>query len=144
MGFFKSLIEEAGRKTGGAIGNKLFPKSTDYIRLGELGDAREKRLKEESRAQRRKLEMDHQLTLQEALLELQFDQRDLEHNLSVLTRIAAILDSLPGKWERSELEQTTFKMAKSLMVSGIAICKGIDPNNKMVKRFEKNNKRFIV
>ena len=88
--------------------------------------------------------MDHQLTLQEALLELQFDQRDLEHNLSVLTRIAAILDSLPGKWERSELEQTTFKMAKSLMVSGIAICKGIDPNNKMVKRFEKNNKRFIV
>lgn len=37
MGFFKNMFNEAGKKTGSAIGNRLFPKYTDYVRIGELG-----------------------------------------------------------------------------------------------------------
>ena len=36
MGFFRNLFDEAGSKTGRAIGNALFPNTTDYIRLGDL------------------------------------------------------------------------------------------------------------
>ena len=41
MGFFKSLIEEAGRKTGGAIGNKLFPKSKTETLIAENSSQKE-------------------------------------------------------------------------------------------------------
>ena len=115
MGFFKSLFDEAGKKTGSAIGNKLFPNSTDYIRLGELGGDPEERLAAEQNA---------------------YIERDLDHNINVLTQISAILDSIPAWVYRSDLEQKIYKMAKSKMESGVAICKRIDPNSEIVKHFE--------
>lgn len=136
------MLDVAGKKTGSALGNWLFPKYTDYIRIGELGNDRERRLREEHHLQQRRIETDHQIVLQEALLETRFDSTDLEHNLSELYRITAILDSLPSFVDRSSMEQNTFKMAKSLMKSGIDMCKRIDPNNKMVKEIEKCYRGF--
>jgi len=52
------------------------------------------------------------------------------------TKISAILDALPNRFQRSDLENKTYKMAVSMMKSGIAICKSIDPNNKMIAHFE--------
>lgn len=136
MGFFKSLFDEAGKKTGSAIGNKLFPKSTDYIRLGELGKNKAS-IEEERETQQELLEAEHQSSLQQQLLHVHFDSQDIDYNVSLLTQIAAVLDSLP-KWSihRTEMEQKTHKMAKSLMQSGIAICKRIDPNNPIVALFD--------
>ena len=70
------------------------------------------------------------------LMKLHFDTKDLEHNINVLTQIAAILDSLPAWVYRSDLEHKIYKMAKSKKESGVAICKRIDPNNEIIKHFE--------
>ena len=136
MGFFKSLLDEAGKKTGSAIGNKLFPKSTDYVRIGDLGKSQEERLAADREAQTERLEMEQQTVLMQELLRLHFDSTDLEHNISVLTQISSIIDSLPVRLYRTETEQKIYKMAKSKMESGIAICKRIDPNNSVVSFFE--------
>ena len=95
MGFFKSLLDEAGKKTGSAIGNKLFPKSTDYVRIGDLGHSQEERVAAEREAQTERLEMEQQTVLMQELLRLHFDSTDLEHNIAVLTQISSIIDSLP-------------------------------------------------
>ena len=98
MGFFKNMFDEAGRKTGSAIGNKLFPKSTDYIRLGKLGDdGSEERMEAEREAQQERLEMEQQTMVMDSLLKLKFDTKDIEHNISVLTQISAIIDSLADR-----------------------------------------------
>ncbi len=136
MGFFKSLFDEAGKKTGSAIGNKLFPNSTDYIRLGELGGDPEERLAAEQNAYMERLEMKQQTELMSELMKLHFDTTDLDHNINVLTQISAILDSIPAWVYRSDLEQKIYKMAKSKMESGVAICKRIDSNSDIVKHFE--------
>ena len=136
MGFFKNLFDEAGKKTGSAIGNRLFPKSTDYIRLGKLGDDNQECLEAEREAQQDRLEVEQQTALMQSLLKLHFDSRDIEHNIVILTQISAILDSLPGRIYRSETEQKIYKMAKSMMESGIAMCKNLDANNLMVAYFE--------
>mgnify|MGYP007101860068 CR=1 FL=1 len=137
MGFFKNMFDEAGRKTGSAIGNKLFPKSTDYIRLGKLGDDdAEERKEAELEAQQERLEMEQQTMVMESLLKLKFDTKDIEHNIMVLTQISAIIDSLPAHIYRSDLEQKIYKMAKSMMQSGITLSKTMDPKNPMITYFE--------
>lgn len=136
MGFFKNMFDEAGKKTGSAIGNKLFPKSTDYIRLGKLSDNSEERIESEREAQQERLEMEQQTQLMQSLLQLHFDTKDLGHNVTVLTKVSAIIDSLPARVYRSDIEQKIYKMAKSMMNTGIAISKSIDPNNQMITHFE--------
>lgn len=136
MGFFKNMFDEAGRKTGKAIGNKLFPKSTDYIRIGDLGDDRKEQLEMELEAQQDRLKMEHQNGLMQSLLQIHFDTRDIDKNIEGLTKVAAILDSLPSRLERDQMDNKVYKMAKSMMSSGIAICKSINPNNAIVKHFE--------
>ena len=136
MGFFKNMFDEAGRKTGKAIGNKLFPKSTDYIRIGDLGDDRKEQLEMELEAQQDRLKMEHQNGLMQSLLQIHFDTKDIDNNIEGLTKVAAILDSLPSRLERDQMDNKVYKMAKSMMSSGIAICKSINPNNAIVKHFE--------
>ena len=130
------MFDEAGRKTGKAIGNKLFPKSTDYIRIGDLGDDRKEQLEMELEAQQDRLKMEHQNGLMQSLLQIHFDTRDFYKSIEGLTKVAAILDSLPSRLERDQMDNKVYKMAKSMMSSGIAICKSINPNNAIVKHFE--------
>ena len=129
------MLNEAGKKTGQAIGNKLFPGSTDYLRIGSLGDENG-RLEADLEVQQERMEMEHQSALQQAMIRLHFDSRDIEHNVSVLTQIAAIIDSLPNRFQRSEMEQKTYKMAKSMIQSGIVLCKRIDASHPMVAYFD--------
>ena len=65
-----------------------------------------------------------------------FDPHNIEYNIIALTQISAILDSLPTRLSRSEMEQKIFKMASSKIKTGIEICKSIDPDNRVVKHFE--------
>lgn len=140
MGFLSSLFDEAGKKTGSAIGNKLFPKSTDYIRLGELGDSYEERIEAEKQAAMERIEMESQAEQLSELLRIQFDAHDINHNIAQLTQIAAILDSLPSWLQRSDLEHKIYKMAQSKLRTGIEICKSIEPGNSVVKHFEEKLK----
>ena len=137
MGFFKSLLDEAGKKTGSAIGNKLFKHSTDYVRLGDLdGDSFQDRIDAEREAAKERIELESQAAQLRELLRIQFDPHNIEYNIIALTQISAILDSLPTRLSRSEMEQKIFKMASSKIKTGIEICKSIDPDNRVVKHFE--------
>ena len=137
MGFFKSMLNEAGRKTGSAIGNKLFPKSTDYIRLGSLGNDQEELLEAEHEAALERLEVEQQSELLLEVMRLYFEPGDLDHNIAVLSQLSSIIDSLPSRFNRSELEQKVYRMAKSKIESGLTICKEIAPQNSTVAFFER-------
>lgn len=137
MGFFKNLFDEAGKKTGSAIGNRLFPKYTDYIRIGELGVKPGERIAAEVELAQERMDRDQNNNLMQSLLSLHFDVRDLNHNIGVLTQISAILDSLPSLYvRRTDPEQQVYKMAKSMMTSGITICDGIEPDNPIIAHFK--------
>ena len=138
MSFFKNLFDEAGRKTGGAIGNKLFPKSVDYVRIGHLGDDDSEKdpTSVDFYAQKRLLLLEHQNHLMQSLIQISFDPSDIHNNIVGLTKIAAILDSLPSWIDRDNMDKRIHKMAKSMMATGITISKRIDPNNPIIKQFE--------
>lgn len=137
MGFFKNMFNEAGKKTGSAIGNRLFPKYTDYVRIGELGVDPQERFSKEIMLAEERMELEHNSNIMQSLLELKFDGNNLEHNIGVLTQIAAIIDSLPSLYiRRTEPEDKVYKMAKSMMNSGVTICKAIDPHNSVIEFFE--------
>lgn len=137
MGFFKNMLDEARRKTGSAIGNRLFKKSTDYIRVGELdGSSSRQSRTGQMILMRRQAKMDRQTELMNEVLRMDFDARDIRQNLAVLAQLASVLDSLPNRFNRSDFEQQIFKMAKSKMESGIVICKSIDRRNTAIMHFE--------
>lgn len=135
MGFFKSLLDEAGKKTGSAIGNTLFRKSTDYYRLGRFEDDLEEQLEAEQEAFRERMEMEQAASLMQSVLNYQFEARDLEHNIAVLTQLDAIIDALPARIFRSEMEQKAYKMAKSKIEAGLVICRSIAPDHPSVRYF---------
>ncbi|MBQ3438993.1 MAG: hypothetical protein IJG35_03330 [Bacteroidales bacterium] len=131
------MLQEAGKKTGSAIGNRLFKKSTDYIRVGELdGSSSRQSRTDQMILMRRQAKMDRQTELMNEVLRMDFDARDIRQNLAVLAQLASVLDSLPNRFNRSDFEQQIFKMAKSKMESGIVICKSIDRRNTAIMHFE--------
>lgn len=140
MGFLKNLFDEAGSKAGRAIGNKLFPNSTDYVRLGDLNgnSARTAREMAEARseAERERIEAELLADKMREVLSLQFDMNDMDHNFNVLAQLAAIMDSLPSWFNRSDEEKRVYKTAKSKMKSGLRICKAKDPYNPALEYFQ--------
>ena len=138
MGFIRNMLDEAGKKTGSAIGNRLFPRFTDYIRLGdEPGTSEKDRRREERRAVREQMEMEQQTNQMNSLLNITFLPNDIDHNIASLAHVAAILDSLPSSYfARSLDEDKIYKLAKSKMEIGLMMCKSIDPYHPMVSYFE--------
>ena len=140
MGFFRNMFDEAGSKAGRAIGNKLFPRSTDYVRIGDLDGNSTERAKEMIEAQR-EAEQERIATQLSAdtmrmVLNLQFDMRDMDHNLNVLTQLATIIDSLPSRFNRTDEEKRIYKTTKAKMEAGLVICKSKDPHNPALAYFE--------
>ncbi|MBQ8957107.1 MAG: hypothetical protein IJ057_01175 [Bacteroidales bacterium] len=140
MGFFRNLFDEFGTKTGSAIGNALFPNSTDYVRLGDLNGNTVQNAREiaaaQSEAEQERIEAQLVADKMRTVLCLQFDMNDMDHNLNVLTQLAAIMDSLPSWFNRSDEEKRVYKTAKSKMKAGLRICKTKDPNNLALNYFE--------
>jgi len=140
MGFLRRMLEEAGGKTGRAIGNKLFPNSTDYVRLGDLNGNSARTAREiaeaQSEAEREKIEAQLLADKMRLVLSLQFVANDMNHNLNVLAQLAAVMDSLPSWLQRSDEEKRVYKTAKSKMQAGLNICRAKDPRNPALAYFE--------
>ncbi len=141
MGFLKNMFDEAGSKAGRAIGNKLFPKSTDYVRLGNLnGNSSEtsrKAVEAQSEAELRRIAAQLFADKMRMVLELRFDVNNMDDNLNALAQLAAIIDSLPSLgFNRSYEEDQLYDAAKSKMQAGLAICKAKDPHNSALAYFE--------
>ena len=140
MGFLKNMFDEAGSKAGRAIGNKLFPNSTDYVRLGDLNGNSVRNAREIAEAQyeaeSERIEAELLADKMRLALSLQFDMNDMDHNINVLAQLAAIMDSLPSWFDRSDEEKRVFKTAKSKMKAGLNICRAKDPHNPALAYFE--------
>ena len=139
MGFLKNLFDEAGSKAGRAIGNKLFPNSTDYVRLGDLNgnSARTEReiAEAQSEAEQERIEAQLLADKMRLVLSVQFVANDMNHNLNVLSQLAAVMDSLPSWFNRSDEEKRVYKTAKSKMQAGLNICRAKDPHNPSLEYF---------
>ncbi len=139
MGFLRNMLNEAGSKAGRAIGNKLFPKSTDYVRMGDLNGNSTERAIEVVEAQRdaEMLKIAAQLFADKMrlVMELEFVASDMDHNLNALAQLDTIMESLPGRFERSYDDQQLYKAALAKMKAGIALCRAKDPSNTALAYF---------
>ena len=140
MGFFRNVFDEAGSKVGRAIGNLLFPNSTDYVRIGDLNgnSAEQARQIAEAQVEAEQERIEAQLLADKMrlVLSLQFDMNDMDHNLNVLTQLAAVMDSFPSWFRRTEEERRVFNAAESKMKVGLNICRAKDPRNPTLAYFE--------
>ncbi|MBO6026124.1 MAG: hypothetical protein J6P73_02670 [Bacteroidales bacterium] len=129
MGFLKNLFDEAGSKTGRAIGNKLFPRSTDYVRLGDLDGNSSEAIRAQSAAEQKRISAQLLADKMRFVMDLDFDASDIDHNLNVLAQLETIMESLPRRFDRSYEEQRLYKAALAKMKAGIALCRAKDPDN---------------
>lgn len=140
MGFFRNVFDEAGSKVGRAIGNLLFPNSTDYVRIGDLNGNSAEQAREIAEAQveaeQERIEAQLVADKMRLVLSLQFDMNNMDHNLNVLAQLAAVMDSFPSWFRRTDEERRVFNAAESKMKFGLKICKTKDPHNPALAYFE--------
>ena len=140
MGFLKNMFDEAGSKAGRAIGNKLFPRSTDYVRLGDLNGNSAQSVREiaeaQSEAERERIAAQLLADKMRVVMELQFKVSDIHHNLNVLAQLDTVVESLPRRFDRSYEEQRLYKAAVAKIKSGLAICKSSGARNSALAYFE--------
>ena len=158
MGFLSNLADEAGKKTGKAIGNKLFGRYADDLRIGvgDLDDgassakAEAKKVKAEGKEKRKELKLQEQLNtkkdLRKQINEVQsmvFDTQNVKANINVMMKLASIIDSAGEDyandiWDESEcnLQKQLLDTAQSKFNMGINLCKAIDPTDPSIIIFE--------
>jgi hypothetical protein len=139
MGFLKNMFNEAGSKAGRAIGNKLFPKSTDYVRIGELnGNTAEQARKiamAQNEAEQERMAAQLVADMLREVLNIRFDANNMNHNIEALAQLDAIIEGLPNRFNRTDDDDRIYKAAKAKIKTGIALCRSIDPNNKALAYF---------
>ena len=135
MGFLRNLLNAAGLKTGAAIGNKLFPKSTDYVRLGDLGGNTKEAIREQRAADRQRIAAELLADKMRLVMDLEFKPSDMDHNLNVLTQLDSVIESLPSRLQRSYDERQLYKAALAKMKAGLVLCRSKDPSNAALAYF---------
>lgn len=157
MGFLSNMADEAGKKTGKAIGNKLFGRYADDFRIGvgDLDDgtssakAEVKKVKAEAKEKRKEIKLKEQLNtkkdLRKRINEVQsmaFDTQDVKANFNVMMQLSSIIESYDDDdidmWDddKNSLRESLFKAAHSKLNMGISLCKAIDPSDPSIGIFE--------
>lgn len=159
MGFLSNMADEAGKKTGKAIGNKLFGRYADDVRIGygEIGDngaasakAEVKKTKIEAKERRKDLKLQEKFNvknnLRQQINEIQsiaFDTQNVKANINALMQLSSIIESinedeLGSSWDEEEntLQQKLLDSAQSKLMMGINLCKAIDPTDSTIAMFE--------
>lgn len=158
MGFLSNMADEAGKKTGKAIGNKLFGRYADDIRVGygEIGDsgavakAEAKKVKTEAKERRKELKLKEQFNvkknLRQQIAEIQsiaFDTQSVKANINALMQLSSIIEStdeddINSSWDDDEntLQKKLLDSAQSKLNLGINLCKSIDPTDPSIAIFE--------
>ena len=130
MGFLDNLGNEFGRKTGKALGNKLYGIE---------------------RAKRKTMEYEQNAQFLEDIIRIEFDSSNKESIIKELTTLASYIDL----WLKGGAKKN-LNVAKSKFDSGLAILTAIDPKNPMITFFtnkkadwtnyaiQKRNKTLII
>lgn len=147
MGFIDNLGNEFGKKTGKALGNKLYGKHADDVRLGSRSEInaninssssvstvkqREEELeyleeKERLRQETLKLEQDNKVL--NDIINVEFNPQDKEGIIKDLTMLSANVDVLLKESNKNKVA------AKSKFEAGLAMLNSIDPQNPMISYF---------
>ena len=158
MGFLENMANEAGKKTGKAIGNKLFGKYADDIRIGvsstddDGGNSARtevKKVKAEGKERRKELKLQEKFNtknnIRQQINEIQsltFDTESVKGNINVMMQLASIIEStdtvLDSSWDedQNDLQEQLQESALSKFNMGIELCKAIDPTDPSIVMFE--------
>jgi len=149
MGFFKTAINEFGKKTGKALGNKLYGAYADDKRVGinrgklkEESDGLKVVLKQQqAEAQnarfqadlkRETIEYEKNLRLFDDILNIEFEPANKDGIIKHLTTLSAYIDL----WSRDTDLAEYHEVASSKYDVGVALLNAIDPDNPMNVYFQ--------
>ena len=148
MGFLDNLGNEFGRKTGKALGNKLYGRHADDLRIGSSAQTSYKRSNSSSigqdftdyeaieRAKRKTMEYEQNAQFLEDIIRIEFDSSNKESIIKELTTLASYIDL----WLKGGAKKN-LNVAKSKFDSGLAILNSIDPKNPIIT-FLTNKKAY--
>lgn len=168
MGFWGSLANEAGKKTGKAIGNKLFGSYAADVTYNNVSGQASKSASNESyqdntpdvyetmeletHKQNLAIEMDahkQNLALEKEIRDIEFDDSDLQGNIKLLIKLMSMTDT----WfknreaakldpERAKKETEKYELARAKFDAGILMCQMIDPTNPSVIMLQNKQKEW--
>lgn len=135
MGFWGNLADEAGKKTGKAIGNKVFGKygadQVIEVRGGVNNDGgkqqvvvEKKDVMSEAYAIQQVEEHRNKLTRKNEIIDLEFSDSDIQHNYKLLFKLIPMIES----WYKQQ-ETDMYELARSKYESGLLMCQMMDPTN---------------
>ena len=148
MGFFKTAVNEFGKKTGKALGNKLYGAYGDDKRVG----VNRGKLKGESDGlkiamenQNRQAEMEYEREMLKQNKELFEQKKEMLDNVLNLTldptnkeeliKSVTTLSVYADLWAKEENPDEHLVAAKSKFDAGVAMLQAVDPANPMVYYF---------
>lgn len=146
MGFFDNLGNEFGKKTGKAIGNKLYGKHADDIRVASRSDINaninsqrsvsstkqnEDALDYEAieKAKRKTLRLEQDTKVLNDIINVEFNPLDKDDIIKNLTMLSANVDTMLKESNKNKAA------AKSKFEAGLAMLSSIDPQNPMISYF---------
>ena len=153
MGFLKNMFNEAGTKTGKAIGNKLFGSYANDLNIGisgsqdvsakdevqatmkiEMVRARhEKELQELQYAQQRdKEQRARELQIEDEIMNIEFGN-DKDDTIAKLAKLLSILKSNSNTNYKTV---NILELAKTKFDIGLALLRSMDPGNSMIPFFD--------
>jgi multidrug efflux pump subunit AcrB len=142
MGFWKNMTNEFGKKTGKAIGNKLYGAHADDKRVGinrgrsddsglkvqvELKKAEIENSQFKANLERETIEFEKNQKLLDNVLNIEFDPTNKDSIIRSLTTLSTYIDL----WVKGGEYDTHLDAALSKYDSGLALLNAIDPSNPM-------------
>lgn len=162
MGFLGNLGDELGKKTGKAIGNKVFGSYADDVRVGYgdregggdkpkgkiatmLDNSHEEQMQYRQMEQEIKLkELDQDQQLFDEINRIEFDTANIQNNVNIMSKLVSIMESsYTSEMDIESQRGKLYDIASSKLDVGIAILRSIDPNNSMATFFEQKKNNII-
>lgn len=156
MGFFDNLGNEFGKKTGKAIGNKLYGKHADDIRVASRSDInaninsqrnessvkqREEDLeylKEKERLRQETLKLEQNSKALNDIINIEFNPQYKDAIIKDLTMLSTTVDTMLKESNKNKAA------AKSKFEAGLAMLSSIDPQNSMISYFVGKKSEWIA
>mgnify|MGYP003296724539 FL=1 len=145
MGFFDNLGNEFGKKTGKAIGNKLYGRHADDIRVGSNvnlnvnrgnsgfngGNVQRDTTNYEAmeKAKRETLKQEQESKFLESIINVEFDANDKDTIVKTLTSLSSYVDL----WIKDSSKNAN--VARSKFDTGLAMLSAVDASNPMITYF---------
>lgn len=140
MGFFNNFSDEFGKKTGKALGNKLYGRHADDKRVGvrkalsinangNTDNTQHVDYSKMEEAKRETLKQEQEFKLMETVINIEFDFNDKDSIIKTLTTLCSYVDL----WIKESNKNAN--VAKSKFDAGLAILSTLDTQNPMVNYF---------